>query len=286
MKTILGVPILNQQTVSQQFIDTLRESQGEGMNLVIVDNGSEPKVRDWLIGLKQGDVVIRNEENAGLPKALNQIYRVAKTMGADYIFYTHNDVMIYEKGWDEKISRILDEEEAKSKALGHLAKVGVAGFYGAKGIGTQDIYSSPYAMQQMIRLENVSNCNRMDAVHGYRNIAGGLEVEEVAVMDGFSLIVRVELLEKIGGFDLNYPPHHMYDNDICLESIDKGFRNIVISMDAQHLGGRTDVGENWSEKFGKSKAEVHQEAHPIFYNKWSPKNVESGLHKISLPVRV
>jgi len=169
--------------------------------------------------------------------------------------------------------------------LGHFPKVGVAGFYGAKGIGTHDIYKSPYSMSQMIRLENVSGCHRMNAaVHGFRPPSG--DVEDVCVMDGFSQIINVEFLNKVGGFDRKYPLHHMYDNDICLESIDRGYRNIVIRMDADHIGGQTDVGENWAEPFGKTKQQVHQEAHPIFYEKWHPKNVANGLHTISLPVRI
>lgn len=281
MNLIVGVPILNQPEVSQKFLDTLRDNEGESKPpIYIVDNGSDPYVRSWLLGLREGDQVIRNGENEGVVKALNQIYALASKTGADYIFYTHNDVMVYEKGWDDKIARILEQENAKG------TKVGVAGFYGAKGIGTPDLYKTPYIIHQLIRLENVSNCNRMDPVHGYRPIKHGQEVEDVAVMDGFSLIVSVELLDKIGGFDRNYPPHHMYDNDICLESLDKGYRNIVISMDAQHLGGRTDVGENWNAPFNKSKAEIHADAHPIFYNKWNPGQVAAGVHKIALPVRV
>lgn len=284
MRLVVGVPVLNQQEVTQQFLDTMRANQTDDTPLVIVDNGSLLPVRDWLKGLTMGDIVIRNGENEGVVKSLNQIYGIAKNY-ADFIFYTHNDVMIHEKGWDTKIVRLLEAEEERSKVLGYLPKVGVAGFYGAKGIGTLDIYHSEYRMQQMIRLGNVSNCNRMNAaVHGFRPIQG--EVEDVAVMDGFSLIVNVDLLKKIDGFDRNYPPHHMYDNDICLESLDKGYRNIVIPMDAEHLGGRTDVGEDWTKNMGMTKQEVHQAAHPVFYNKWSPVNVANGKHKISLPVRV
>lgn len=283
MRITVAVPVLNQQEVTQQFIDNLRAHEKGKLPLLIIDNGSNPPVRDWLIGLRDIDTVIRNSENVGVLKALNQAWQVAKD-SSDYIFYTHNDVMIYEDGWDTKLERILEEQAKLSKDLGHLAKVGVATFYGAKGIGTSDIYKSPYIMQQMIRLENVSNCTRMDANHGYRPIRG--EVEDVAVADGFSLIVSVELLNRIGGFDRTFPVHHMYDNDICLESLDKGFRNIVIPMDAQHLGGRTDVGENWAEPFGKTKQQVHQEAHPIFYEKWSPAHVADGRHKICMPIRL
>lgn len=277
MNIIVAVPVLNQKEVTQNFLNKFRETEKSKLPLILIDNGSNPPTRDWLIGLRDGDIVIRNEENAGVLRALNQAWSVAKDY--DYIFYTHNDVLLHEVGWDEKLIRILTDENNKG------TEVGVAGFYGAKGIGTGDIYKAPYVMQQMVRLENVSNCNRMDAnIHGFRNIRG--EVEDVAVMDGFSLIVNIKLLNQLGGFDRNFPPHHMYDNDICLESIDKGYRNIVISMDAEHLGGRTDVGEDWSKPFNKTKAEIHQEAHPVFYKKWAPDNVRNGKHKICMPVRI
>ena len=271
MRFAVVVPVLNQKELTQQFLDKLRENEGDYKPpLVIVDNGSSEPVRDWLIGLREGDLVIRNDENIGVMPALNQAWQVLKNT-TDFIFYTHNDVLLHEKGWDDKINRILEM----------LPDCGVAGFYGAKGIGTPDIYRSPYVMQQLIRLVNVSNCNRMDAaLHGFRPIRSG-EWEEVAVMDGFSLIVRTELLNKLGGFDRSYPPHHNYDNDICLESLDKGYKNYVISMDAEHLGGRTDVGEDWNRPFGKEKAQIHSDAHPVMYEKWRP-----GKHNICFPVRV
>lgn len=277
MKIIVCVPVLNQKELTQQFLDKLRETEGGAkLPLVIIDNGSKENVRDWLVGLREGDLVIRNDENIGVLPALNQAWRVLKNI-TDYIFYTHNDVLIHEKGWDDKLVRILSEEE----------NVGVAGFYGAKGIGTNDIYKSPYIMQQLIRLQNVSNCHRMNAaIHGFRPIRNNKETEDVAVMDGFSLIVSVALLNKLGGFDRNFPIHHMYDNQICMDSANQGFRNIVISMDAEHLGGRTDVGEDWASPFGKTKSQIHEEAHPIFYEKWHPKHVESGKNRISLPFRV
>lgn len=264
------VLVLNQREVTQQFLDLLRENEGSvKFPLLVVDNGSDPPVRDWLIGLREGDSVIRNSENVGVVKGMNQAWHMLKN-STDYIFYIHNDTFLYEKNWSNRLLECLSE----------APQCGVAGFYGAKGIGTGDVYKTPYYMQQLIRLENVSGCYRMNAaVHGYKPPRG--QLEEVAVMDGFSLIVKTELLNKLGGFDRSYPPHHMYDNDISLESLDKGYKNYVFSFDAQHLGGRTDVGEDWTRHFGKTKQQIHADAHPIFYEKWRP-----GKHKISLPVRV
>jgi GT2 family glycosyltransferase len=267
---------LNQPEMTQEMFDTLRAGQEGDTDLLIIDNGSNPPLRSWLKGLREGDAVIRNEINVGVMPAMNQAYAFFKNH-VDYIFFTHNDVFVYEKGWDTKIKRILST----------VPNVGCAGFYGAKGLGAPGLYDGPYIMGNLARFENVSNCNRMDAaVHGFRNIAQGRETEQVATLDGFSLIVNVDLLNKTDGFDRKYPVHHNYDNDICLESLDKGYDNIVIAMDAKHIGGQTDVKENWNAPFGKSKQQIHIDAHPVMYEKWSPKNVTNGLHKISLPVRV
>lgn len=275
MRITVAVLILNQQEVTQQFLDKLRETEGNAkFPLFIVDNGSTVPVREWLIGLREGDNVLRNAENVGVMPAMNQAHHVLKD-STDFIFYLHNDVFIHEKGWDDKLVRVLSE----------LPDCGVAGFYGAKGIGVPAIYRIPYQLQQLVRIENVSGCSRMNAaIHGFR--PPRYEIEKVAVMDGFSLIVRTELLNKLGGFDRSYPPHHNYDNDICLESLDKGYNNYVISMDADHLGGRTDVGEDWTKPLGKTRAEIHRDAHPVLYNKWHPDKVRDGIHKISLPVRI
>lgn len=275
MKIVVCVPIMNQEDITWESFKSFWENETTGLiDFVLIDNGSTKPLREWLPKIDKV-YIIRNDKNVGVLPALNQGYMFAKTLNADFIYYSHNDVMMYEDGWDAKLMRI----------LGEVSNVGVAGFYGAKGIGTHDIYKSPYVMQQLIRIENVSNCNRMDANHGYRNIRHG-EWEEVAVMDGFSLIVNMQLLNKLGGLDTRTGIHHNYDNNICLDSLNNEYRNIVIAMDAQHLGGRTDVGEDWASPFGKTKQQVHEEAHYPFYEKWHPAHVISGNNKISLPVRV
>lgn len=121
-------------------------------------------------------------------------------------------------------------------------------------------------------------------------VSPAVRLKRVAVMDGFSLIVSREFLDKNGGFDTNLPPHHMYDNHTCMQAIDLGYQNIVISMDALHRGGMTDVHEEWNDVFGKSKADIHRDAHyPYFYNYWSPESAEKrkaeGKLGITLPHR-
>lgn len=278
---VVGIPIMNQPETSQKCLDLINQRQGTRPPVVIVDNGSEPRVRDWLVGLQDGDQVIRNEPNVGVTKALNQIWHVAKDMGADYVINIHNDVYIYEDGWVDKIDRIFESRRGLVE-IEPYRNVGVAGFFGAYGIGRADIYRSKYDFTQLARQQPVSGIKCRVAHNQLRLSGRNREWDYVAVLDGFSLITRVEMLEKVGGFDDKlFPIHHNYDNHLCLESINAGYTNVVIDMDVDHHGGMTDVGEDWAKPFGKTKDQVHKEAHPPMYEHWRP-----GKHKICLPYRV
>lgn len=256
------IPILNQRERSQITLDSLKSRQKNQNRYIIVDNGSEPKVRDWLIGLSGDDMVIRNSENVGLPKALNQARSIATT---DYIFNTHSDLMMYEQDWDQIIEDCINE----------AGNVGVAGFFGALGIGTSDLYKSPYQMQQLVRVNTLSGdrCKLNPAIHHQSQF--NQRYAKCAVLDGFSLIARREL--KFWDKSV----HHQYDQNLCLESINNGFQNIVINMDVDHIGGQTDVGEDWASPFGKTKQQIHEESHIPFYEEWRP-----GKHNISLPYHI
>jgi GT2 family glycosyltransferase len=256
-------PVLNQQESTQRALESFKQNQDDQANrYIIVDNGSKQFVRDWLIGLTGSDAVIRNDYNAGLPKAMNQARSIST---ADYILFTHTDVEMFEKGWDTKIKKILEG----------LGSVGVAGFFGARGLGAQEIYHVPYQMNQLARWGTMAGnrCRLDPSIHRHRQFSE--EFERCAVLDGFGLIVRKGL--KFW----NKSVHHNYDNDICLESLDAGWQNIVINMDIMHHGGRTDVNEDWATPFGKSKAEIHAESHIPLYEKWKP-----GSRKISLPASI
>ncbi len=254
MKLAVCIPVLNQPESTQTTLEALKRLQKHDNRYIVIDNGSEPKVRDWLTGLNEGDMVIKNPKNKGLPKAINQgMFYNERHIGADYVFNTHTDVEMFEQDWDEKTIQ----------AIEGAGNVGVAGYFGALGIGTGGIYVSPYHMSQLARTHPISGdrCKLDPKVHG--QIVFGEPWRKCAVLDGFSLIVEKDLR-----FETKFGPHHNYDNDICLQSIDAGKQNIVINMDVNHHGGKTDVGEDWATPFGKSKAQIHADAHPPFYEKW------------------
>lgn len=257
-KICIGVPIMNRHELTVEFLKLLNENTAKIDEIIIVDNGSETDLLSYE-GMQSVDSrilnalrIIKNEKNVGVRDAINQIW---KATDCEYIFLTHNDVLILEHDWDTKVRTIFE----------NLPETGIVGCYGSKMLGTADIYKTPYRLNQLARGGNVSGSSMDKSVHGFRGMA--TPYENVATFDGFAMIVKKEIFDKICGLSTDILEiHHMYDQYICTESLKLGYENIVIPLNFFHKGGQTDTSQDWSKETGKSKQQVHEDAHPKFYN--------------------
>lgn len=184
---------------------------------------------------------------------------------APIIAFIHDDVEIYERAWD---LAVLEEFQRPG--------VGVVGFGGAIGLGTDDIYQTPYRLQQLARLNYGSNAPDWQT-HGHRFTGS----REVATLDGYCLIVNRELLDKIGGWPVKHLMFHNYDNAICLYARRHGYKVRQLGIYAKHAGGGTSVKDGryaeWLQReFGKTDSNVHWESHDWLYAEF----------KDVLPVRI
>jgi GT2 family glycosyltransferase len=256
MKMTLGIPILNQHQLTVDCLKLLEKNAFGIDEVILIDNSTES---DFLAfkGLQEVDSrllnkmkVIRNSANVGAIESLNQIWKNAT---GEIIFFLHNDTQVFEKDYDLKIKKTFE----------NIPEAGIVGCYGAKGFCTQDIFQVPYQMGQLARNNNVSNCLMNKQVHGFRNLA--VPYENIAVLDGFMMVIKKELIDKTDGFGKILFWHHNQDNLICVQSLQLGYENIVIDFKAAHIGGQTDVKENWTEGTGKTKSEIHSESHIPMY---------------------
>lgn len=262
-KFTIVIPILNQFEEAAGYLDSWFALAKDRVNLIIIDNGSDEHwfcSKDHIRWVSEGHnvSVLTNPENVGVYPTFAQGYKAA--IYTPWIFYSHSDVEMLVPGWDVRLREMLE--------VAHSRNAGVCGMFGAKGIGTPDLYKAPYAFTQMMRWD----CHTVESMVD----AGGTEVSQdltrCMVLDGFSLIVRRDMVDVIGGFKHEqYPVHHMYDNDICLESHYAGFKNFVLDLDCVHHGGMTSTREKWAEKMGTTDLDVHRAAHVAFYDKWRGK---------------
>lgn len=257
------IPVLNQHDVTERYIESWFTMAKSRFDIIFIDNGSskalekQPFIKKWR--KQYGDVrVIRNDVNTGVYPTFQQGYDACDT---DYIFYSHNDVEMKCYGWDEKLIKLLNSIADRG------VNAGVCGMFGAKGIGTPDIYRAPYHFTQMMRWDCVTVGSMVGA--GAREIKE--DYERVTVLDGFTLIVSRNMVKSamLGKFDYeSYPAHHMYDQDICVSSHYGGYMNFVLDIDCYHHGGQTSTREKWAEEMGSTDLAIHRKAHEVFYKKW------------------
>ena len=206
------IAVWNQLAYTRLTVDSILKNTGKPpFELVIVDNGSRPDVRAYFDSIKDRAETnyIRNEENLGPIRAINQGIRAAKY---DYVCVIHNDVIIMEDGWLGKIKSVMDTDP----------KIGIAGLAGRK-----EIYKTGSVNEESLR-HNLQNEDL--------NAPMEKDVEEVAVVDGLCFVMSAALIGKIRGLDETYGYMHCYDLDVSLQSIEAGFKNVVVKVAAMHIG--------------------------------------------------
>lgn len=240
------IAVWNQLRYTRLTVETiLKNTKGIPFELVIVDNGSRPDVKDYFDALKNNGAAIqyiRNNLNLGPIRAINQGVGAAKY---DYICVMHNDLLILEDGWLEKIVSVMERDP----------RIGIAGLAGRK-----EIYDTGCVNEASIK----HNLRAEDLIAPMSE-----EVADVAVVDGLCFVMARRFLQKSKGFDETFGYMHCYDLDISLQSISAGFRNVVVKVAAMHIGngGMTRrLGEY--KELVKDDYGLLQKNCKIFSDKW------------------
>ena len=101
------MPVWNELDTTKECIDSIVKHTHYPYRLVIIDNGSDIPTQDYLRELKsRKDInleLIRNEENLGFVKAVNQGIRFSD---ASYICIMNNDTIATD-GWLEEMVSII-----------------------------------------------------------------------------------------------------------------------------------------------------------------------------------
>jgi len=234
------------------YIEKLLENTQIHFNLIIVDNGSTDKTQEFFSEFKHPKVhliYIRNNKNLGPIYAYNQ---GIKRGSSEYVCIMHNDVLIFEKGWLEKILNIMDRDR----------EIGIAGLAGRKRINKKGLVDESSLVHNLQDNEDLTSPMHKD-------------VEDVAVLDGLCFIIRRAILEKMGGLDESYGYMHCYDLDTSLASLKWGYKNVVVNIEAMHLGGATRKTKRYKE-FVPDDYKLLNINYKKFRNKW----------KNSLPISI
>lgn len=188
---------------TQRCIEALRAAADPRypQEIIVVDNGSTDGSVEWLRA--QNDVrLIENPFNHGAPRARNQAIAVAT--GAWYAFLD-NDVFV-PKGWLGRAlyHGALDPEVGAVPLCANRASKHQVVEYGGS--------DQPQAIQEFADEHHAENARR------------GLDA---TLFTSLAVLVRAEVIERIGGFDEAFSPWGFEDDDLALRVRLAGWRNRV-----------------------------------------------------------
>jgi len=173
----------------------------------------------------------------------------------------HDDLLIEEDGWDQTVLAYFAQHP----------EVGLAGFGGGTGLGSDDIYQAPYDPMQLARQGFVSNMRDAEA-HGRRSTVP----VKVAALDGFSQVGRVAYwqgnatakhLPATAPFDVlvhHGVIHHAYDSFLGAWAARLGWQVAMIPIACHHYGGQTAVADAGYQQWANEHTHVENGDHSLW----------------------
>lgn len=191
----------NEKALLQRCLETLQLTDYQWFDVVVVDNGSTDSSVEMIKNRFKGVHLIANGKNLGYPRAVNQGMLFAVQHQADYVFVMNNDMEFTHEDW---LSKIVDLAEANS-AFGIIGPKLLS--RNGNSTATAWFFREPFTYITF-------TCNQPERA---------LEVDYV---QGSALLVRMEVIRRIGFFDEAYYPTLIDDIDYCVRAKRAGFKII------------------------------------------------------------
>lgn len=263
--------------VTKKSLKNILENSVTKPELVLIDNGSPELEKFDLWSIKKFDLVkqlqkVVNDTNVGVLQTFVQGYENSSN---EIIVFLHNDVLIHEKGWDQRIVDAFDNDK----------QLGLAGLLGSRGVMPDG--GRVGVMSHMIGKEWGKCPDPQPAALHHGELM--TEVAPASMFDGVGLFFRREnlkqLIEETDCFSKSKAPHHFYDRDVTLQSIANGWHCAVIGIQFDHWSGVTanmskqyhEFGSKWCKDNGlelidgNADLTIYKKAEQDFFNKWSGK---------------
>lgn len=238
IKTSIVLLTYNKLDYTKLCIDSIKKyTKPETYEIIVVDNNSSDDTRAWL--MEQTDIkVILNDENLGFPGGCNVGIKAAKK--DNDILLLNNDTIVTPR-YLENLQKCLYSEE----------------FIGAVGAVTnncsnyQAIKVSYESIEEMINFSDKFN------------ISDSAKWEQKVRLIGFCMLIKRNVLEKVGLLDEVFFPGNFEDDDLGYRIQSEGYKLMLCNDTFIHHFGSTSFKEN-VDKY----ANILRENSMKFLNKW------------------
>jgi GT2 family glycosyltransferase len=216
------VPAYNALGYTRQCLESVRRHTRPPYRVIVIDNASDDGTAEYLAGAVRDGwslQVITNPENVGCTLALNQGMRAAQ---ADYIILLNNDTVVCAR-WVEGLLLVagLDPRvgivgpKILSPTLGHILATGGLVFTRA-------------------------GCRLPPGRGASRDDLRFCAPEDRQYIEGSCMLVKREVIERIGLLDEAYAPAYYEDADYSFRARAHGFRTVYSPFsEIYHYAGVT-----------------------------------------------
>ncbi|MEW5705489.1 MAG: tetratricopeptide repeat protein [Actinomycetota bacterium] len=208
----------NQLEYTKLCIESIYRYTIPPFELILVDNGSTDGTSAYFNSIV-GAKVITNKVNLGFAKGCNQGIKIAE---GDYILLLNNDVIVTEC-WLENMIECLESDPS----------IGIVG-------PRSNYVSGP----QFIEVDYKS----IEALHSFArefNRQGSDKWFDLDVAIGFCMLIKREVINKVGLLDERYGIGNFEDNDFCMRAKMAGYRIVCAGNTfIHHFGNRTFIGND------------------------------------------
>ncbi len=244
VKPFVSIIILtfNQLPLTKECLDSIaRYTRGIDYEVIVVDNGSKDKTPAYLkrwAKKSPNHHIILNKTNKGFAGGNNQGVKKAK---GNYLLLMNNDIVVSE-GW---LTGMVE-------AINRDASVGV--------VGPMTNFISGRQQEKEVAYKTLDEFHAFAKAYREKNRGRVLAVHRLV---GFCMMIKKEVIEKIGVLDERFGKGNFEDDDFCLRAILEGYRlAIAREVFVHHYGNSSFTGNNldYVEMFSKNRE--------IFLEKW------------------
>ncbi|MBU3179280.1 glycosyltransferase [Clostridium estertheticum] len=221
-KTSIIILTYNNLVYNNKCVDSIRKYTKENTyEIIVVDNNSTDGTREWL--REQNDIKsILNDENLGFPKGCN--IGIAAAGKENDILLLNNDTLVTPR-WMDNLKACLYSDEK----IGATASI-------TNNCSNYQSVSVPYIdVKDMIPFaeeNNISNPNKW---------------EEKVRLVAFCMLIRRDVLNKIGLMDERFSPGNFEDDDFCMRIIEAGYKMMLCNDSFIHHFGSSSFSKDYTK---------------------------------------
>jgi GT2 family glycosyltransferase/tetratricopeptide (TPR) repeat protein len=236
----------NQLNYTQQCIESLFCHTPSPFELIIVDNGSSDGTVDYLANLDRSQTaclrihIIANPDNRGFAAGCNQ--GLAEARGR-YCLLLNNDIVVT-PAWLTKLIQPMGHEH-----------IGFSGPMSNCVSGRQRVSDVAYDTASLKGLD------RFAREFGKRHTGQVIQQKRLV---GFCLLIKRELIDRIGGLDERFKVGNFEDDDFCLRAVLAGYKGAIAKDCFVHhygnqsfKGNRIDFNQQLLRNWDVFKAKWH-----------------------------